>query len=43
MSSSCMLEVYETFNHVTREGVMVSTHIAWGCYPTSVTKGFPRA
>ena len=40
MSSSCMLEVSETFNHVTREGVMVSTHIAWGCYPTSVTKGF---
>ena len=20
---------------------MVSTHIAWGCYPTSVSKGFP--
>jgi len=22
---------------------MVSTLIAWDCYPTSVTKGFPRA
>ena len=29
--------------NVTRGGVIVSTRIAWDCYPTSVTNGFPRA